>query len=95
MTPSKRWISLGFLLLVVCFFVVAHAQNDRPSPEWIYDVLIVHAPPPSGLTDNRPNHERLANELARLLNAKAVDGWQPVHMWGTEPIYFVMKRSKK
>lgn len=94
MALSKKWILLGILLLAICFVAVAGAQRNRSPSEFIYDVVVVQMPPPSTLTDNRSNHVRLASELTSLLNANAVDGWQPDQMWGTGPVYVVLKRPK-
>lgn len=94
---AKKWMLSGFLVLVLGIGFVAANQvyGQKAASEYVYEVVVVDIPAPSAITDNRSGQERLANEMTALLNANAAKGWEPSHMWGTGPVFMILKRSKE
>lgn len=96
MSAQRKWMIVGSLMLTFGIVVAAVSAVERPheQTQYIYDVIVIDAPPPKALTDNRNNNARLAAELAAYLNAESANGWTPSHMWGTGPVFVVLKRPK-
>lgn len=96
MVLRKQWVILGFLLctLVAGLLVASGVQGDNSTPEFIYDVVVVELPQPTALTDNRSDSQRLAAQITNLLNTNALEGWLPDQMWGTGPVFVLLKKPK-
>lgn len=94
MSAQRKWMIVGSLILTFGIVVAAVSAVERPNEQFIYDVIVIDAPPPKALTDNRDNNARLAAQLTAYLNAESANGWTPSHMWGTGPVFVVLKRPK-
>lgn len=95
MNVSRRWllsIGLGLVCFVGMWASKGNAQKETKI-DYVYDVVVMDAPPPSGLTDNRSEHSRLAGELSAYVNAQSLNGWEPHIVWGDGPVYVMFRRE--